>query len=113
MPVGCEVGTRLALMRRDEDRIFGNLDVMLRQLGAAVGGDEIVGVFHADCGARGRLTLDRVAKEEIVQAMQTPLHQGHQCPAWLGLYGFGEFARLGGRNTFHNYTTALYVICRS
>ena len=33
-------------------------------------------------------------------------------PPWLGMYGFGEFARLGGRNTYHNYTSALYVICR-
>jgi hypothetical protein len=28
------------------------------------------------------------------------------------MYGFGEFAHLGGRNEYHNYTTALYVITR-
>ncbi|MFM8431488.1 MAG: hypothetical protein ACKOA1_01710 [Bacteroidota bacterium] len=31
---------------------------------------------------------------------------------WLGMYGFGEFARLGGKNEYHNYTSALYVIYR-
>lgn len=112
MPVTCPVGTRLSLMRRDEERIFRNLANMMRQVLAACAGREIVAVFHADCGARGRLTLDRVAKEEIVQAMQQPLF-GDRVGPWLGMYGFGEFARLGGRNQFHNYTTALYVITRA
>jgi hypothetical protein len=111
MPVACEPGTRLALMRRDEERIFANLAVMMRTLGGEIGGD-IVAVFHADCGARGRLTLDRVAKDEIVAAMQGPLRVGGAVPPWLGMYGFGELARLGGRNTFHNYTTSLYVLYR-
>ncbi len=112
MPVTCPVGTKLSLMRRDEDRIFRNLAVVMGQIRAAVGSRRIVGVFHADCGARGRLMLDRVAKEEIVKAMQSPLFPDGNTGAWLGMYGFGEFARLGGRNQFHNYTTALYVISR-
>jgi small ligand-binding sensory domain FIST len=45
--------------------------------------------------------------------MQTPLFGGAAVGPWLGMYGFGEFARLGGRNQFHNYTTALYVITRA
>ena len=73
---------------------------------------KIVAVFHADCGARGRLTLDRIAKDEIVREMQRPLF-GDATGPWLGMYGFGEFARLGGKNEFHNYTTALYVIHRA
>jgi hypothetical protein len=112
MPVTSPAGTRLALMRRDEERIFRNLDVMMRQMRAAIGDSRIAAVFHADCGARGRLTLDRVAKDEIVRAMQAPLARDGKTPPWLGMYGFGEFARLGGHNRFHNYTTALYVIYR-
>lgn len=112
MPVHCETGERLSLMRRDEDRIFRNLDDMMRRFRTELAGRRIVAVFHADCGARGRLTLNRVAKDEIVRAMQTPLWQDRECPPWLGMYGFGEFARLSGRNCFHNYTTALYVISR-
>ncbi|MGA1237700.1 MAG: FIST signal transduction protein [Limisphaerales bacterium] len=111
MPVICPEGTTLSLMLRDEERIFANLDVMMRQIKEACGDRKIVAVFHADCGARGRLTLDRVAKEEIVREMQQPLF-GNETGPWLGMYGFGEFARLGGRNEFHNYTTALYVITR-
>ena len=112
MPVTSPVGTRLALMRRDEERIFRNLDVMMNQVRSAIGSGRIAAVFHADCGARGRLTLDRVAKDEIVRAMQAPLSTDGTTPPWLGMYGFGEFARLGGKNRFHNYTTALYVIHR-
>lgn len=113
MPVTCRDNTRLALMRRDEDRIFRNLEVMMQQVRDAVGKRKIVGVFHADCGARGKLTLDHVSKVEIVRNMQDPLAEDGRTPAWLGMYGFGEFARLGGRNEFHNYTTALYIITRS
>lgn len=28
-----------------------------------------------------------------------------ECPPCLGMYGFFEFARLGGKNTYQNYTT--------
>jgi hypothetical protein len=112
MPVTCPPGTRLSLMRRDEERIFRNLAVMMREVRAACAGRTIAAVFHADCGARGRLTLDKVAKDEIVRAMQAPLFGDAPVGPWLGMYGFGEFARLGGRNRFHNYTTALYVVSR-
>jgi hypothetical protein len=44
--------------------------------------------------------------------MQYPFYVNGECPPWLGMYGFGEFARLGGENAYHNYTTALYVIYR-
>ena len=112
MPVTCDTGTELMLMRRDEERIFRNLDTMMDQIRTAMGQREVVAVFHADCGARGRLTLDRVAKDEIVKAMQTPLQKEGLTPPWLGMYGFGELARLDGQNQFHNYTTALYVLVR-
>jgi len=51
-------------------------------------------------------------KEELVNVMQTPFYVNGECPPWLGMYGFGEIARLGGNNEYHNYTTALYVIYR-
>ena len=75
------------------------------------GGQRPVAVFQTDCGARGRLMLDRVSKEEIVADMQRPLF-GAETGPWLGMYGFGEITQLGGRNMFHNYTTSLYVFTR-
>ena len=80
---------------------------------ARANGMKPIAVFHADCLARGRYLTNRVLKEELVHQMQTPFYSNNVCPPWLGMYGFGEFARLNGKNTYHNYTTALYVIYRT
>jgi hypothetical protein len=109
---GIEAGTELWLTVRDEERIFNDMDRMMGQMVARAGDRELVAVFHADCLARGRYLFNRVMKEELVGRMQYPLSCGREVPPWLGMYGFGEFARLGGRNTYHNYTTALYAIYR-
>jgi hypothetical protein len=108
----CPVGTELTLTLRDEDRIFRDLDRMMEQLTARAAGRSPVAVFHADCLARGRRLLNRVMKDELVHRMQDPLSSGGVVPPWLGMYGFGEYARLGGRNAYHNYTTALGVLVR-
>ena len=85
---------------------------MVREMDSKMGGRKPIAVFHADCLARGRFLFNRVLKEELVSRMQFPFNSNGQCPPWLGMYGFGEFARLGGKNTYHNYTTALYTIYR-
>jgi hypothetical protein len=85
---------------------------MMGQLTQRAAGRKPVAVFHADCLARGRFLFNRVMKEELVSRMQFPLSRDGVVPPWLGMYGFGEFARLGGANVYHNYTTALYVIHR-
>jgi hypothetical protein len=105
-------GTPLWLTTRDEDLIFSEMDRMVKQMTDRIGGREVVAVFHADCLARGRFLFNRIVKEELVGSMQFPFYVNGECPPWLGMYGFGEIARLGGKNTYHNYTTALYVIYR-
>jgi len=105
-------GTELFLTVRDEERIFNDMDRMMGQMVGRLAGRPIAGVFHADCLARGRFLFNRVMKDELVSRMQYPLSANGEVPPWLGMYGFGEFARLGGKNTYHNYTTALYVIYR-
>lgn len=109
---GIEAGTELWLTVRDEERIFNDMDRMMAQMVARAGDRQLQAVFHADCLARGRFLFNRVMKEELVGRMQYPLARDGAVPPWLGMYGFGEFARLGGRNTYHNYTTALYAIYR-
>ena len=108
----CVEGTPLWLTVRDEERIFSEMDRMMKTLGTRAQGQKAIAVFHADCLARGRFMFNRVLKEELVGRMQHALASGSECPAWLGMYGFGEFARLGGKNEYHNYTTALGVIYR-
>ena len=111
-PASCPEGTRLWLTVRDEERIFGDLDRMLAVMTRNARGRKPVAVFHADCGARGRLLFNRVLKEELVQRLQHPFSSNGVPPPWLGIYGFGEYARLNGANAFHNYTTALAAIYR-
>lgn len=111
-PATVAEGTRLWLTLRDEQRIFDDLDRMMDSISRRIDGAEIAAVFHADCLARGRHFLHRILKEELVSRMQQPLARGGVIPPWLGMYGFGEFARLGRRNTYHNYTTAIYTLFR-
>jgi hypothetical protein len=105
-------GTELWLTTRDEPLIFSEMDRIVGELIERIGNREPVAVFHADCLARGRFLFNRIIKEELVGKMQFPFFKNGECPPWLGMYGFGEFARLGGENEYHNYTTALYVITR-
>lgn len=111
-PTTCTEGTPLWLTVRDEARIFSDLDRMLLALQAEAGGRKPVAVFQADCGARGRLLFHRIMKEELIQRLQYPFSTDGAAPPWLGMYGFGEFARLAGINTYHNYTTAIAALYR-
>ena len=105
-------GTRLWLTVRDEDRIFADMDRMLGAMRARRTGQYPVAVFQADCLARGRRLFNRVMKEELVHVMQQPFARDGHVPPWFGMYGFGEYARLAGRNAYHNYTTALAALYR-
>jgi len=108
----CPVGSRLWLTVRDEERIFKDMDRLIASMERQAQGRKPVAVFQADCLARGRRLFNRIMKEELVQRMQHPFSTDGAPPPWLGMYGFGEFARLGGANTYHNYTTALAAIYR-
>ncbi|MEY4298157.1 MAG: hypothetical protein RLZZ423_1336 [Cyanobacteriota bacterium] len=105
-------GRDLWLTVRDEERIFSDMDRMLKSMVGRHPARKPVAVFHADCLARGRRLFTRVMKEELVHVMQEPFSAAGSVPPWLGMYGFGEYARLGGRNAYHNYTTALGVLYR-
>jgi hypothetical protein len=105
-------GTKIWLTQRDEERIFSEMSRMVQNLNQKAGDKKPIAVFHADCLARGRYLFNRILKEELVNSMQFLFYQDGKCPPWLGMYGFGEFARLGDKNTYHNYTSALYLIYR-
>ena len=108
----CPVGTKLWLTIRDEDRIYSELDRAVNLISIQSGQRSPVAVFHADCVARGRFMFSRIMKDELVYSMQHPFLDDGEVPPWLGIYGFGEFAKLGGRNTFHNYTSSICALYR-
>lgn len=107
-----EAGTKLWLTTRDENLIFSEASRMMDWFEKQANGQKPIAVFHADCLARGRHSFGKIMKDELVHIMQDPLASNGEVPPWLGMYGFGEFARLGGKNTYHNYTSALYAIYR-
>jgi hypothetical protein len=109
----CPVGTQLWLTVRDEELIFSDMDRMLASMLDRRPDQHPVAVFQADCLARGRRLFNRVMKEELVHRMQEPFTDDGVVPPWFGMYGFGEYAALCGRNAYHNYTTALAVLYRT
>ena len=111
LPVAPDEGTQLTLVQRDEDHIFDGLDRLMGRIGEQLGERRPAAVFHADCMARGRLTFDRVLKDEIIAKMHHPICRGEKVP-WLGVYGFSEYCRIADVNWFHSYTTALYMLVR-
>lgn len=104
-------GDKLRVAMRDEELIFLEMRRVLDEMRADAKG-EIVAVMQADCVARGRFSLNAIMKDELVGMMQEALSEdGKVCP-WLGMYGFGEFAQLGGHNQYHTFTTSLLALYR-
>ena len=110
-PDTCNTGTRLFLAKRDEKSMFEGVDLMTKRILEILGGKKAEAVFHADCLLRGRFSINRILKDEIIHRMQTPLCQNELVP-WLGFYSGGEFAMIRGKNWIHTFTTALAVIYR-
>ncbi len=111
LPATCPEGTKVVLMQRDEQYIFAGVDRLMDKMVGQLNGRRPLAVFHADCMARGRRMFNRVLKDEIIAKLQYPL-SGDEVVPWLGIYGFSEYCRFGGKNQFHSYTSALCPILR-
>lgn len=112
-PVTAPEGLQVWLTSRDEDLIFSEQRRSLEWICARMNGRKPVAVFQTDCLARGRFLFNKVVKDEIIAMMHSFLNdESGQTPPWLGMYGFGEYAQLGGRNAYHNYSTALLTLYR-
>jgi hypothetical protein len=118
LSVAAREGDRIYLTTRDEDLIFSEqqkaLELLRREIIARSEGGRMrpVAVFQTDCLLRGRTMFDKVVKDEIIGMMQNAFQKDGETPPWLGMYGFGEFCPLGGKNLFHTYTTSLLVLYR-
>ena len=91
--------------------MFNGVDWMVKKIVDELQGRKPVAVFHADCVLRGRFSLDRILKDEIINHMQSPICKGEDIP-WLGLYSAGEFVMLGGEAWFQQISSSLFVIYR-
>ena len=107
----CKESTKIWLTKRDEKKMFDGVDKLVQMILESLNGKKPVAVFHADCVLRGRFSLNRILKDELINRIQSPICKGENIP-WLGLYSGGEFGMIGGQNWFHNFSTSLFVIYR-
>jgi hypothetical protein len=110
-PVTCNEGLKLRLTKRDEKKMFDDVDLMMKKIVEKLEGKQPLAVFHVDCALRGRASLNRILKDEIINRIQYPLTKGKEIP-WLGFYSAGEIAMLGGQSMVHNFSSALSIIYR-
>jgi hypothetical protein len=111
MPAPVQQGIKLISCQRNEDYLFEGMKRLGGRLLGQLEGREPVAIFQIDCMARGRLTMGKIEKDEIIKILQNAV-MGDSTIPWLGDYGFGEFAKLCNVNRFHNYTTSLSMIVR-
>jgi hypothetical protein len=111
LPIACHEGTKLWLTKRNEKTMFDGVDWIVKKIVNELDGRKPLAVFHADCVLRGRFSLDRILKDEIINRMQSPICKGENIP-WLGLYSAGEFVMLGGEAWFQQISSSLFVIYR-
>jgi hypothetical protein len=104
-------GSTLFLAKRDEELMFQGVDQIAQRIAKHLIHKELVAVFHADCLIRGRFSVNRILKEEIVGRMQNPICSGKKIP-WLGFYSGGEFAMIGGKNWVNGFTTTISILYR-
>jgi hypothetical protein len=107
-----EEGMVFYLAKRDEELMFRGVDRIARRISGHLKGKTPVAVFHADCGIRGRFSLNRDLKDEIVKRMQTPIFEEKRIP-WLGFYTGGEISRIGGKNMLNVFSTSLSMLYRN
>jgi len=109
--ISCPQGTKLYLTRRDERLMFESVDNIVNKTLNELDGRMPVAVFHADCALRGKLSLNRILKDELINRIQSPIRKNENVP-WLGFYGGGEYAMLGGETRFHQFSSAVTVLYR-
>ncbi len=106
-PTEIKEGTRIQLVRRDEDKIMQGARKMAQRIKSQLGGKQPVAVLHFDCAGRGKMFFGDEVKEKAIDVLQNEFHKD---VPWLGFYCFGEIAPIKGINYYHNHTVALCVI---
>jgi len=100
------------LAKRDEELMLQGVDQIAHRIINHVKGKTPVAVFQADCQIRGRFSINKDLKYEIVNHMQTPIFGEERIP-WHGFYSGGEISRIGGKNCVNFFTSSLSMFYRN
>jgi len=106
-PVEIREGSKVQLIRRDEEKISRGAKTMAERVKSRLNGRKPMAVLHFECAARGKMFFGDGVKEKVIDKLQDVL--GKDIP-WLGLFCFGEIAPIKGKNYYHNQTAVLCVI---
>jgi hypothetical protein len=102
-----KVGTKIWVMRRDQEKIFQGTEQIAQDLKAQLNGKTPKFVFHFDCYGRGKSMFTEQQKLLLLSNLQQEV--GPHLP-WIGLYTHGEIAPMDQQNAFHNYTLVLTAV---
>jgi hypothetical protein len=106
-----KVGNSITVCVRDEDYLMNGVEGLNKRVTQQYNEKQPVAVFQTDCVARGRISNGITQKDEIIKNMQDGIIGDAHTP-WLGMYALGEFAKLDGKNHYHNYTTTISTLLR-
>ncbi len=109
--VNCPAGTKLWLIRRNEESIFRGAEQLASDLVERTRDREVVAFLHTECATRGKLSFNQIVKDKLIKSLQSPFIEKRKIP-WLGFYAAGQIAPICGDNQVHFYTSSLFLLTR-
>ncbi len=108
VPTEIAVGTKFFMTRRDREKIEqGNLR-LADEIKQGLGGQKARFLLQIECIGRGQVIFNDAEKQKLMREMQHNV-AGESAP-WFGVYTYGEFAPVGGVNSFHNYSLIVTAV---
>lgn len=108
VPTEIAVGTKFFMTRRDHDKISEGNTRLAGEIRAGLGGQDPRFLLQIECIGRGQVIFNDVEKQRLMREMQR--QAGGEDAPWVGVYTYGEFAPVGGVNSFHNYSLIVTAI---
>ncbi len=108
VPTELEPGTKFFMTRRDHDKIASGNARLAEELKAKLGGRAPRLLLQIECIGRGQVIFEDTEKQTLLRGMQDAIAPGDH--RWFGGYTYGEFAPVGGVNSFHNYSLVVSAI---
>lgn len=108
VPTEIAVGTRFFMTRRDHDKIQQGNARLAEEIKRDLEGQRPRFLLQIECIGRGQVIFNDTEKQKLMREMQHNV-AGDGAP-WFGVYTYGEFAPVGGVNSFHNYSLIVTAI---
>lgn len=107
MAAAWPVGTKIYVCQRDTNRIIDRALSVAKDLSDNHGGTQPFIVFHSDCVGR---SADQIGRDVSDAELRATIDAFPPETPWFGAYMYGEFAQVGGKPAFHNWTGSIASI---